>query len=698
MADGSRSPQQAFHFPNMTATSRLRPGEIVVDLFAGGGGASHALETALARAVDIAINHNPWAIGMHAANHPYTRHLCEDVWAADPVREVMGRRVGWLHASPDCTHFSQAKGGQPRDRATRSLSWVVLKWAGRLRRRDLQPRVISLENVEQILKWGPLVAKRDKTTGRVLKLDGTVAARGERVPLDQQFLVPDKRREGKTWRQFVRALRALGYAVEWSKLRACDYGAGTSRQRLFMVARCDGEPICWPAPTHGPGRETPYVTAADSIDWGIPCPSIFERRRPLADATLRRIARGVRRYVLDSAEPFIVGVGGRMGQTVERSTGTPMQTLTAKADACVCSPTLVECANASADGTARADLPLRTITAWPKGGAHAVAAPLLVQVAHGEGKPDGVKRWGTGARSAEEPTGTVTASGSGGYALAAPVLVQTGYGEREGQAPRSLDLAQPLGVMPAGGVKHAIAAAALVKFRGESDGGTVADPLPTITSGAGAARPAGAAHALGVIAAHLEQANGGFYVGDGRSAGEPLSTITSSGTQQRLVAANMVTMRGDNIGAPASDPLRTLTAGGEHHGVVACTLSPEHEAGALRVAAFLLRYYGMGGQHGELDDPVATITTKDRLALVTVAVQGVPHVIVDIGLRMLQRHELFRAQGFPPEYVIDRTADGTPLSASRSVSMVGNSVSPPPLRAIVIANLDPAGVPERMAA
>lgn len=280
------------------------------------------------------------------------------------------------------------------------------------------------------------------------------------------------------------------------------------------------------------------------------------------------------------------------------------------------------------------------------------------------------------------------------------MLVQTGYGERAGQAPRSLDLAQPLGVVVGGGVKHAIAAAALAKFRGKSDGGPVSAPLPTITSGAGAARPAGAAHALGVIAAHLEQAAGGPNSNTSRPRGadEPMSTITSSGSQQRLVAANMVTMRGDNVGADAGAPLRTITAGGEHHGVVACTLSPEHEAGALRVAAFLMRYYGMGGQHGELDDPVATITTKDRLALVTVAVQGVPHVIVDIGLRMLQRHELFRAQGFPPEYVIDRTADGTPLSASRSVSMVGNSVSPPPLRAIVIANLDPAGVPERMAA
>ncbi|WP_448673399.1 DNA cytosine methyltransferase [Pseudoxanthomonas mexicana] len=579
MADGGTRTHLGFHLPDITAVSRLRAGEIVVDLFAGGGGASKALEGALARAVDVAINHNPYAIGMHAANHPYTKHLCEDVWQADPVKEAAGRPVGWLHASPDCTHFSQAKGGQPRDRATRSLAWVIPKWAGSLKRAGKPPRIISMENVMQMLKWGPLVAKRDKATGRVVKLDGTVAAKGERVPLQQQFLIPDKRREGQTWRQFIGVMRALGYVAEWRKLKACDYGAGTSRERLFAVFRCDGEPIRWPEPTHGPGRAHPYVTAADCIDWSIPCPSIFTRARPLADATMKRIARGVKRYVLDAAEPFIVGVGGRMGQTMERATGEPMQTITAKADACVCTPTLVECANASADGVTRADAPLRTITAWPKGGSHAVAS------------------------------------------------------------------------------------AALVKFRHDSEGAPIDAPLPTITSGAGAARPAGAAHAMGVMTAHLEQANGGFYDGDGKAA---------------------------------DDPLRTISAGGEHHALLSCELSPEHEAGALRVAAFLINYYG-NGQALALPEPIDTITTRDRLALVTVTVQGVPHVIVDIGLRMLQRHELFRAQGFPADYIIDRMACGTPLSGSRSVAMVGNSVSPPPLHAIAVANLDPADA-DRMAA
>lgn len=642
------TPQFGFGFRPLPP-SRLRTDEIVVDLFAGGGGASTALEQALWRPVDIAINHNPLALALHAVNHPLTKHLPEDVWEADPRRLCADRPVGWLHASPDCTHFSQAKGGQPRSRSTRSLSWVVLRWAGTVR-----PRIISLENVKEILKWGPLRAKRCATTGRVVRLDGSIAGPGERVPVDQQFLVPDKRHQGRTWQHFVQALRALGYAVEWRSLRACDYGAGTSRERLFLVARRDGEAICWPEPTHGPDCPKPYVSAADCIDWTIPCPSIFTRKRPLADATLRRIARGIKRYVLDAVEPYIV-----------------------------------QCANANSSGIAPSSSPLGTITAWPRGGSHAVVSPTLVQAGHGEGKPGGVKRWGAGCRGVDTPLGAVTASGGGGHAIAAATLVQTGYGEREGQAPRSLDIEQPLGTVVSGGIKHALSSASLVKFRGTSDGRDIRDPLPTITSGAGARRPAGAAHALGIVTAHLEQANGGFAAdGPGHDARTPMSTITSTGSQQRLVTAHLATLRRNMVGSSAHDPVHTISAGAEHHTVVECTLSPEHEASALRVAAFLMRYHSTGGQDSSPRDPLTTISTRDRLALVTVHLHGTPYVIVDIGLRMLQPHELFRAQGFPPDYVIDRTADGRRVTKTASVAMVGNSVSPPPLRAIAEANLD----------
>lgn len=615
MADGSR----AFNFP-MPQRSRLRPGEIVVDLFAGGGGASEGLKQALGIDPALAYNHDELAIGMHAANHPLTQHHREDIWHADPRVDVAGRPIGWFHASPDCTHFSQAKGGQPRSRKTRALSWVVLKWVGQLLRADrlhgtnTAPRIISMENVWQILTWGPLVAKRCKTTGRVIKMDGTVAARGERVPVENQQLVPDKRHSGRTWQQFVAALRALGYVVDWRKLVASDYGAGTSRERLFLLARRDGEGIVWPEASHGPAPgQTPRVTAADCLDFSIPCPSIFTRARPLADATMRRIAKGVMRHVINSADPFIVPVTHQGGDRVH-DVREPMRTITAanRGELMLAAPELApfiaEHANASNQRTMAADEPLRTVCAGVKGGHFSVVSPILAGVGGRAGQSE--------PRSGGDPLYTMTAKAD--TALVAPHLV---------------------------------------KFRGDSIGSAATDPVPTITSGAGAARPAGAAHALGVATAFLEQANGGFYQGAGNDARDPVSTITASGSQQRLVSADLA------------------------------QLSPEQEAGALRVAAFLVKYYG-SGIAVDLHDPVDTVTTKDRLALVTVHIQGAPYVIVDIGLRMLKPHELYRAQGFPPGYIIDRTANGTPLSTSAAVRMVGNSVSPPPLRALAEANLD----------
>lgn len=692
MADSSRS----FNFPP-PQRSRLRPGEIVVDLFAGGGGASEGLKQALGIDPALAYNHDELAIGMHAANHPLTQHHREDIWHADPRVDVAGRPIGWFHASPDCTHFSQAKGGQPRSRKTRALSWVVLKWVGQLRRADAlngtstAPRIISMENVWQILTWGPLVAKRCKATGLVLKMDGTVAARGERVPVECQQLVPDNSHKGRTWQQFVAALRALGYVVEWRKLVASDYGAGTSRERLFLLARRDGEAIVWPAASHGPGKDQqPRVSAADCLDFSIPCPSIFTRSRPLADATMRRIAKGVMRHVINAADPFIVPVTHQGGDRVH-DVREPMRTITAanrrelmlaKPDL---APFIAEHANTSNQRTMSADEPLRTVCAGVKGG-------------H--------------------------------FSVVAPTLVQTGYGEREGQTPRVLDLQQPLGTVVAGGVKHAVAAPHLVKFRGDSLGTPVTDPVPTITSGAGAARPAGAAHALGMAAASLvtlrnnmagadpgaplatiaaqgghhglatafiEQANGGFYEGAGNDARDPISTITASGSQQRLVTAHLMTNTSAHCGAGGSEPVPTITSAG-NQALVECTLSPEQEAGALRVAAFLVKYYGSGANVPSLVDPLDTVTTRDRLTLVTVVIKGTPYIIVDIGLRMLKPHELYRAQGFPVGYIIDRTANGTPLTTSAAVRMVGNSVSPPPLRALAEANLDPVVTPMAEAA
>lgn len=502
--------------------------EINVDLFAGGGGASTGLEMGLGRPVHIAINHNPAAISMHQANHPGALHLQTDVWEVDPVQVLAGRRLGWFHASPDCTHHSQAAGGQPRKKEIRDLSWVTIKWAG-----IGKPRIISLENVKQIRNWGPLIAKRCKLTRRVVKLDGTVAAPGERVPREQQFLIPDPKRRGSTWRRFLAELKALGYEVEYRLLKACDYGAPTSRERLFLVARRDGQPIVWPEPTHAakPTKgQQPYRTAAECIDWSMPSQSIFGRKKPLADATMRRIARGIQREVIERAQPFIVPI-----------------------------------ANWSREAVHPVDQPLNTITAWPRGGSFALATAFLAQANGGFNA--------THSKAMDEPMTTITNTGSQ-QQLATASLIQTGYGERPGQSPRNPGLDKPLGTVVAGGVKHA---------------------------------------------------------------------------------------------------------------VVECLLSPDDQERALRCAAFMINYYGNGDARS-LEQPLDTITTRDRLALVTVWIGGDPYVIVDICLRMLQPHELYAAQGFPSNYIIDRGHDGRRFTKSEQVHMCGNSVSPPPMAAIAAAN------------
>jgi DNA (cytosine-5)-methyltransferase 1 len=655
--------------------------KLIVDLFAGGGGVSTGIERALGRHVDIAVNHNPDAISMHEANHPQTRHYLSDVWEVDPIEVVDGMPVGLLHLSPDCTHHSQARGGQPRSKKIRALAWVAHRWIGKLRKRGLGPDLATLENVEQMLQWSPLIAKRCAKTGRVIRLDGSVAPKGERTPLEQQFLVPDPKRKGHTWGHFVEGLRRMGGQVQWRKIVAADYGAHTTRERLFMIARFDGLPIVWPTPTHAkkPAKGLKrWGSAAACIDFTTPCPSIFTRPRPLADATLKRIAKGVRKYVLDAAEPFIVATG-HTGFAKDRtnSAADPLSTVVSKAEHCLVAPTVM---------------------------------PLTHQGAVRVNDPT-------------DPLRTITGANRGELALAAPTLVQTGYGERPSQEPRALDLQAPLGTVMAEGVKHALAAATLVQFRFDHAGLPIDQPAPTITAGGTSKRPGGnntlglaTALVVGVggragqteprsanepsftttgkadaamAAVYLAQANDGPRPSVGHSVERPASTITNSGSQQQLVAALLSHAYTSNTCGGDGDPTqpaKTITAGGQHHGLVECTLSPEDEAGALRVAAFLMRYYGEGGQHGDLVEPASTITTKDRLALVTVHIQGTPYVIVDIGLRMLQPAELYRAQGFPADYIIDRGHDGRRFSKSAQVKMCGNSVSPPPMEALIRAN------------
>ena len=647
--------------------------EIVVDFFCGGGGAGTGLEMGLGRAVTVAKNHSPAAISMHTINHPHAKHFTTDVFEGDPDTECGGRAVGWFHMSPDCTHHSQAAGGQPRKREIRNLSWIGLKWAGMK-----QPRVISLENVKQILQWGPLVAKRCKSTGRVIKLGCGIAEPGEVVPVSEQFLIPDPKRRGQTWAVFVAELQRLGYAVEWRVIKACDFGAPTSRERLFMIARCDGQPIVWPEPTHAKNPvkgQQKWRTAAECIDWSIPSKSIFGRKKDLAPATLRRVAKGMRKFVLDAASPFIVPIANWSGESVQS-----------------------------------ADEPLRTVTSWPRGGSFAMASPIIAPATH-QGS-DRVNDPGA-------PLPTITCANHGELTLISPTLVQTGYGERAGQAPRVPALDQPLGTVVAGGVKHAIAAAHLVKFRFADEGKALDEPLPTITSGGNYKRPAGAAHAMGISTVFMAQMNGGFNTTAAKSITDPMTTLTNTGSQQQLVTANLVHLRGNCDARDLNDPLHTISAGGTHHGLmtaflerqfgasvgqglddpaptitaggggksslVELKLSPEVEAGALRVAAFLISYYGTENV-SDASEPAPTITTRDRLALVTVTIKGTPYVIVDICLRMLQPAELYKAQGFPGDYIISHGADGKPFTKTQQVHMCGNSVSPPPMAALARAN------------
>lgn len=655
--------------------------EIVVDFFCGGGGAGTGLEMGLGRAVTVAKNHSPAAISMHTVNHPHAKHFTTDVFEGDPDTECGGRAVGWFHMSPDCTHHSQAAGGQPRKREIRNLSWIGLKWAGMK-----QPRVISLENVKQILQWGPLVAKRCKSTERVIKLGGVIAEPGEVVPVSEQFLVPDPKRRGQTWAVFVAELQRLGYVVEWRVIKACDFGAPTSRERLFMIARCDGQPIVWPEPTHAknPGKgQQKWRTAAECIDWTIPSKSIFGRKKDLAPATLRRVAKGMRKFVLDAANPFIVPIANWSGESVQS-----------------------------------ADKPLRTVTSWPRGGSFAMASPIIAPATH-----QGSYR----INDPGAPLPTITCANRGELTLISSVMVGAGGPAYSGK-PVAVD--QPVGTLMTQN-HRAIASACIVQAgHGEGSGESkrrshgvndICGPLGTVTASGGG---------QSIATVFMAQMNGGFNTTAAKSITDPMTTVTNTGSPQQLVTTNLVHLRGNCDARDLNIPLHTISAGGTHHGLmtaflerqfgagvgqgldepaptitaggggksslVELQLSPEVEAGALQVAAFLISYYGTSNA-GDIAAPAPTITTRDRLALVTVTIKGMPYVIVDICLRMLQPAELYKAQGFPGDYIISHGADGKPFTKTQQVHMCGNSVSPPPMAALARAN-DPWRVIERQAA
>lgn len=469
--------------------------ELVVDNFAGGGGASTGIEIALGRSVDIAINHDPDAIAMHRANHPNTKHYCEDVWQVDPVEACEGKPVALAWFSPDCKHHSRAKGGKPVDKNIRGLAWVAVRWA-----KKVKPRVIMLENVEEFMDWGPL----DENNR------------------------PDPNHKGETFNEFVTELEKVGYHIEYRLLRACDYGAPTIRKRFFLIARSDGEQIVWPEPTHGDpsseavisGRLKPWIPVADVIDFSLPCPSIFDTSeeifekygiravRPLKEKTMRRIFRGLKKYVLDNPHPFIV------------------------------------------------------------------------QVNHN--------------------------------------------GE---------------------------------SFRGQD----VNEPLDTITS----------KHGTGIVMPMMIQYHDETNENEvrGQQVDEPIKTVDTS-NRYGLVSTFITQFNNNSVGQSVDEPLNTITAYAGHY---------------AEVNAFLVKYYNNEDNNSSVEEPMHTITAKDRMGLVMVNKEN--YRIADIGMRMLTPRELFNAQGFPNDYIIDEDADGKVYPKSKQVARCGNAVCPPIPTALVRANL-----------
>ena len=629
--------------------------ELIVDAFAGGGGASLGIEWALGRSPDIAINHDPAALAMHTANHPATLHLPHNAWKVSLRELVGGRRIGLLWMSPDCRHHSKAKGGAPVSPSVRDLAWVLMRWLKELRP-EQRPRWIFLENVEEFRKWGPLID------------DG----RGGRRP--------DPDREGETFDAWVAELKRYSYRrVEWREIRACTKGSPTIRKRLCLIAALEGE-IVWPAATHGrpgspevaSGELAPWPVAADIIDWDRPCPSIFLTKaeskdytaatgvriiRPLAPKTEARIAKGVQRYVLAAAEPFIVtcnhGGDGFRGQAA----GEAFRTVAAARDAHgLVVPHLQAYYGEGAGGgdrSASVDEPTRVVTTAPRHAlVEAVAAPF---VSYGQ--------QGGASRPADEAHHTVTASRKDTNGIVVPYLVPR-YGERPGQDPRTraIDEAMPTGV-PTG------------------NGGDLA-------------------------AVYLAQHNTDMV---GHAADEAMSTLVGKGSTQGVVAAHMLSMKGsERRGGAAEAPVPAVCAGGQHAAVVTLPLMTAYystggQSAAIDEPSLTVTSKARFGLAEATAGPPpladAQLTRARQVAdflrrhgcwdggdLVTVTVRGETYVIVDIGMRMLTPRELARAQGFPDSYVLAAPHDGRVLNDTEQRHKIGNSVCPQVAAALVAAN------------
>ncbi len=609
-------------------------GEIIVDNFAGGGGASTGIEIATGRLVALAVNHDPAAILMHKTNHPYTEHFQASVWDIDPVAVCRGRSVGLAWFSPDCKHFSKAKGAALVDRKIRGLAWITLRWAAKVR-----PRVIILENVEEFQTWGPV--RKGK---------------------------PVKKLAGTTFRKFIDQLTELGYTVEYRELIAADYGAPTSRKRFYMVARCDGKPIVWPKPTHsktGADGLPKWRSAAEIIDWSLPCLSIFDTKeeikeryglkavRPLAKNTMRRIIRGVDKFTIRSGKPFIVQ---QKFQNAAQNIEKPLTTVTAVGAHELCKPLLapVTVTNTSNSVGGTVGAPVHTVTT---AGNQMLVTPSLVSIGQTGG--------GDRIRDLREPVPTTVSKQEA--CLVSPSLIQ--YHTEQTESVRASGLGTPINTVDDSN-RYGLTCASLVEYYTGGRPLDVNDPMHTVTSHDREA----------VVAAHIAKYYGGVV---GEKVGEPLPTVTAI-DHNAVCAAHVVKFKGDNVGTPPSEPLQTVTASAGKER--ACS------GGTFAVCRAHLAKIRSGDDLGHWPEIRALLNefcgytlAEDEVLLLEIS--GALYYIADIGLRMLSPRELYNAMGFPQDYIIDRDYLGNEYKKSAQVARCGNAVCPPVASALVRANL-----------
>lgn len=633
--------------------------ELIIDNFAGGGGASVGIELATGRPVDIAVNHDADAIAMHSVNHPYTSHYQEDVFAIDPEEVTGGRPVGIAWFSPDCKHFSRAKGNKPVEHKIRGLSWVIIKWA----MSSVAPRCIFMENVEEIQTWGPLIKVK---TG----LEGC----------EKITYYPDPEHSGETFKAFVgmlsdgvapdcpalaeaceflkiergsseeqRLINGLGYSVEFKVLRACDYGTPTIRKRFYLVARNDGNPIVFPKATHGKGKGLkPYRTAAECIDWSIPCPSIFERKKPLVKNTLRRIARGLDKFVIKNPKPYILEMNfDNPFQDVDR----PMSTQTSANHHYLITPNLVQAnyENPPQD----VSKPMSTQTAVNK---HFVVTPTLVECSH---------KSGPGVHGVDAPMNTQT--GKACFAVETPFLTPIGYGEHKKQAPRVNSVNEPVSTVVSS-CKQYLTAPALLQYHSEQSksevrGQKITEPIMTVD---GSPRYA-------TIAANIVHYYGGADHASKSDA--PIPTVTTL-PRHYLCASNLCVLRKNMDGKSLDEPMPTLTTSAGHFAEIKTYLLP------IDTKQDLMHW----NEVRQLLNEYADYSIKDNEILI-IEIAGTPYFIGDIGMRMLKAEELKLAQGFPVDYIIDIESHiGKKYSEAKQIARLGNAVCPPVATALIRAN------------